>query len=844
MKKILLSIFLAVSMLLTNISVMAEENAGMEYSKAVEFLSALNVISVDENNKDFSAQSYVTREEFCVYISRAFKIEPDIGARQIFSDVPADSELAHYISTLYDRGVVSGYGGEFRPRDIITYNEAIKLLVSIMNYDYSGETGGYPSGYLRIASSIGITEDVYVVDRLTKATAAQLIYNAMTVPVMEITGVKDGNIIFKTNSDKSILTELYNVYEGEGIVMASDKKTFTSGADSLETDEVLIDDTVYKVGESDVVNLLGHYIEFLYSEVDDDEFEVIMVLKDEGEEFVINSNQIIDFEDNAYKYEDENGKTKKVRLNSDFLVMYNFDYPISGFQASMMVPDMGRVKLIKSGKGSGYTAVIIEDYVNYIASSVDKENEVIYTKERRNINLRNKEYTIFNAEGKVTDLSSINEWTVVSVLTSIDGEMITIYVSEGEFSGKISRMATVANPKVVIDSIEYYVDTKVIPDMGFNKESTFYLDYCGNIAGVSETYSEGLRYAYLISAKIDYEYDPNGYERVVVKLFDEDGTEKKYHLAEKVRINDVLYKDNPEAIINSGLSLSVNVLKYQLNSNGEINTLYVYDGSSNKYIRELYNGTTYWTLKQRSFGPTVTMESDAPVFVVPEGYGVEDYQVTGLSSFENDRSASVKIYTMGDNVYGEVIVRDAQDTSYTKPIAIVKQVEHTLDQYGDECVRLQLLYDGGDYQFTLTAEDILGTVDEGDIIKISLNHLNEIQGILHVYDASENEFLLSTNPYEPQGSAGFRSANRIFSGYAYDVTDGLMKYCKTLPSGNTIPETENALLSAFRFYVIDGPEVYIGSENDIKTYTEAGNSCSKVIVHTMWWDPVDIIIIK
>ena len=823
MKKILLSIFLAVSMLLTNICVMAEENAGTEYNKAVEFLSALNVISVDEDNKDFSAQSYVTREEFCVYISRAFKIEPDIEARQIFSDVPADSELAHYISTLYDRGVVSGYGGEFRPRDIITFNEAVKMLVSIMNYDYSGETGGYPSGYLRIASSIGITEDVYVVDRLTKAVAAQLIYNGMTVPIMEIIGVKDGNIIFKTNSDKSILTELYSVYEGEGIVMASEKAAFTSGSDSLETDEVLLDDVVYKVGKTNVANLLGHYIEFLYSEVDDNEFEIIMVLEDDGEEFIINSNQIIDFEDNAYKYEDENGKTKKVRLNSDFLVMYNFDYPISGFHADMMKPDMGRVKLIKSGKGSGYTAVIIEDYVNHIVSSVDKDNEVIYTKDRRNVKLRNKEYTIFNAEGKVTDLSSIKEWTVVSVLTSADGGKTTIYVSEGELSGKISRMATVAVPKVVIDSVEYYIDTKVIPDIGVNKEYTFYLDYCGNIAGVNEAYLEGLRYAYLISAKMDYEYDPNGYERVVVKLFDE---------------------DNPQAIINSGLSLSVNILKYQLNSNGEINTLYVYDGSSNKYIRELFNGTTYWTVKQRSFGPTVTMESDVPVFVIPEGSGVEDYQVTGLSSFENDRSASVKIYTMGDNVYGEVILRDAQDTSYTKPIAIVKKVEYTLDKYGDECINLQLLYDGGDYQFTLTDEEVLGTVDEGDIIKISLNHLNEIQGILHVYDASENEFLLSTNPYEPQGSAGFRSANRIFSGYAYEVKDGLMKYCKTLPSGNTIPETENALLSAFRFYVVDGPEVRIGSENDIKPFKEADSNCSKVIVHTMWWDPVDIVIIK
>ena len=842
MKKII-SIFLAVCMLLANISVIAEENAGTEYKHAVELLSMLNVISVAEDNDDFSTQSFVTREEFCVYLSRAFKIEASSGAKQIFTDVDKDSALAPYISTLYDLGVISGYGGEFRPNDIVTYNEAVKMLVSALKYDYAADMGGYPTGYLRIASDLEITKGIYNVDRLTKGVAAQLIYNAMLAPVVEMSSIKETGFTLKTNKDKSVLTELYNIYEGKGVVLASGNASLASNTSLIEVDEVLIEDEIYKVGESNVSNLIGHYIEFLYLETDD-EFEIIRVLKDKGEEFVINSNQILNFEDNTYKYEDADGKTKKVKLNSDFLVMYNFDYPDSGFDSDMMEPDMGRVKLVKSGKGSGYTAVIIEECVNSLVAAVDVDKEVIYLKDRTSISLGAYDYVVLDATGKKIELSAIKEWNVVSMLTSSDGKKATVYVSNEELVGKTTKIGDAEEPYVTIGGTEYYVDPDVISKIDFNKEYVFYFDYCGNIAGVSEKDSDGLKYAYLLKCKIDDHYDPDGDDRVWVELFTEDGVEKRYYLSKKVRINDASYKENPEGIVNSALNLSVKILKYKLDSNGEINTLYVYDATSDKYIRQLFNGSAYWNVKQRSFGGKVTMETSAPVFVVPEGYDAEDYQVVDLNSFPNDKNATVKVYTMGDNVYGDVILRDSVSTNYERPIAIVQKVIRTVDEYDDLCTKITVLYNGAVQEFTLAKEEYLGSVEEGDVIKISLNHMNQIQGILHIYDQSADNFEQSTNPYEPQSGAGYRSENRFYYGYAYDLTDGLLRYCKNIPTGNSRPETENALVSAFRIYIIDGPEIRMGNENDIRDYTSVGNSCSKIIVQTMWGDPEDIVIIE
>lgn len=842
MKKTLLSIFLAVCMLLTNISVIAEENASADYKEAVELLSMLNIITVTDYNDDFSDQTFVTREEFCVYLARAFKLEARANARQIFSDVPQESSLADYVNALYEKGVVSGYGGAFRPRDFITYNEAIKMLVAVLNYDYASEVGGYPEGYLRIASSLDITKKVYTAGDLTKGAAAQLIYNAMTAPFMEVESIKGTNITFKSNSDKSVLTELYDIYEGEGVVLANGRSAFVSGKVPSEMEEVLIGDTIYKTGKSNVADLLGHYIEFYYIELDNDEFEIVTVLEDRAEELVIDSNRIISFENNTYRYEDEKGNTKRVRLEPDFDIMYNYDYPISGFKPDMMKPEMGRVRLIKSGKGGGYTSVMIEEYVNYVVAGVDAQRHIIYTKDKINIDLHGCDYLVYDAEGKNIDLSTVVEWNIASKLTSADGKKVVIYISDEEITGKTTSKGTVKEPIVGIDGTEYYADKKVLNEIKHGELATFYFDYTGNIAGVREESPEGMRYAYLVKALVD---EDSGEERAFVRLFDVDGTQKDLYVADKVRINDVLYKEDPHGVVDTGLSLSVNVLKYQLNSKGEINSMYVYDGTTDKYIHEMMNGSYIWTASQRSFGGKVTMASGAPVFAIPEGenYTVEDYRVLGLGSFEDDRTATVKIYTTGDNVYGEIAVRNPAGSGYARPIAVVKKVITSVDADGEIEKRLKVLYEGADYEFALAKVEVLGAVDNGDVIKISLDGNNKIQDLVHIYDHSANKFV-QTNPYEPQSGAGYRSSHRCFHGYAYDVTDGLLRFCKDKPEGSKKPETENALLSGFRIYVIDGPEVYVGNENDIKDYTGAGNACSELIVHTMWANPVDIVVIR
>ena len=851
MRKVFLSILLALSMLLANINVIAKDNSDAEFKEAVELLSMLNIISVYDTNDDFSTQAYVTREEFCVYLSRAFKIEASAGEKQVFADIPQDSELSQYINAMYNRGIVEGDGGSFRPRDIITYNEAIKMLVIALNYNYASQLGGYPTGYLKIALSLGITKNVPAFDRLTKGAAAQLIYNSMTAPYMEIVRFEGSDPVFKSYRDESVLTEIYDIYEGKGVVLANGLSSFVSGITPNGIEEVLIEDTIYKVGKSNASNLLGHYIEFYYLKNDYDEYEIVMITKDDAEELVINSNQNITFDNNTYRYDDAYGKKKRAGLASDFRLTYNFAYPASGFTSANMVPAIGRVRLIKSKKSGDYDSVIIEDYTCHLVAGVDADNEIIYYKDGTKTDLSTRDFKIFNAEGKEIGISSITEWNVVSVLMSTDGTKGTLYVSDKEIEGKVSAVGKADDPKVIINSVQYNVNPDVLSSFEIGKNVKAYFDYNGNIAGIGNADTDGMKYAYLVRAWKDDDYNKTGEERVLVKVFDENGEQNKYCLAKKAKINDK--SDSVDDAVATLLGLTEKIIKIKTNMSGEIDRMYVYDpinDTEKKYIQLLQDDSAphYWNLKQRCFDGKATVKSDARVFAIPSDSDVEDYRILGIDVFENDHQDTAKIYTTGDNAYGEVLIKNSAETSVGRPVAIVKKVELALNEDNETCAKMKVFYNGAEQEYFLDEEidyigrdtdskflskDLIGVIGKGDVIKIGFNHKG-IKTIRHIYNYESDRFITDTNLDEPDSSAKYRSKNRCVYGYAYTNSDGLLRYTKNLPTDASEPtDLENALLSAFRIYIVDQRGVYYGNELDIIDYKSAGDSCSKVIVHTM-----------
>ena len=84
------------------------------------------VKGADEDS--FLPDSLITRAEVAALIARRLNLECKYSP--YFTDVPEDAWYAPSVCALYESGIVSGYGDEFKPNLTITREEAAKILYS------------------------------------------------------------------------------------------------------------------------------------------------------------------------------------------------------------------------------------------------------------------------------------------------------------------------------------------------------------------------------------------------------------------------------------------------------------------------------------------------------------------------------------------------------------------------------------------------------------------------------------------------------------------------------------------------------------------------------------------
>lgn len=220
-------------------------------SGTVQTLSLLQILAGYDDGT-FRPDDAITRAEFCAVVCRANGFE-DIAQKaaknaqeSIFQDVPTDHWAFGYIYTAAGYKIVAGMGdGTFEPESNVTYEQAVKMLVTTLGYEpLATAKGGWPAGYLEVAKDYGVTKEINVADTespATRATVAQLVYNALPVPLMEKTGpgsqstftIMDG---YGELPYKALMTELgAGIIEGSVVGTAKEKYNQTACAE----DEVI-----------------------------------------------------------------------------------------------------------------------------------------------------------------------------------------------------------------------------------------------------------------------------------------------------------------------------------------------------------------------------------------------------------------------------------------------------------------------------------------------------------------------------------------------------------------------------------------------------------------------------
>ncbi len=221
-----LAVVLAFAMMLSMGSVFAfsDVEAGTTVSEAVGILTNLDIIEGFEDGT-FRPDETVTRAQMAAIICRMLGYEDQAKSSMgstVFTDVDADHWASGYVNVAQAQGIINGMGdGTFAPDAKVTYEQAIKMIVASLGYDLAAaRKGGYPTGYLAIASAEGITKKANgkVGDAAARATIAVLVYNALEVQLMDQDSWSSDGDDRYSQTDDTVLSKYLGVSKYEGVV--------------------------------------------------------------------------------------------------------------------------------------------------------------------------------------------------------------------------------------------------------------------------------------------------------------------------------------------------------------------------------------------------------------------------------------------------------------------------------------------------------------------------------------------------------------------------------------------------------------------------------------------------
>ena len=160
--------------------------AGNANEDAISIVNGLGIITGYPDGT-FAPDKDVTRAEFAAMITRALAIPESALAgytATAFNDVAGYTWAVPYLAFCETKGIMLGDGnGNVMPGRTINVNEAITMALRAVGYtDNSARlVGTWPANYVTVAKNEGLYTDVDATATVDRASAAQIIYNLLSV---------------------------------------------------------------------------------------------------------------------------------------------------------------------------------------------------------------------------------------------------------------------------------------------------------------------------------------------------------------------------------------------------------------------------------------------------------------------------------------------------------------------------------------------------------------------------------------------------------------------------------------------------------------------------------------
>ncbi len=613
-------------------------------------------------------------------ISRKIKFSMDMGliSKYVPETTVTRLEIKNALNLLFQNDeMYNKYYKAGEEDKILTVDEAIIIFMDSAGYGayfkYNGSQGS-AADYYREASKQGLLDGINYTEARKKLTAEQfynMFYNLLDLKSFEM--VFNGKEPSYRISDLTLLDTALKLTRISGVVRAN-SYTSVNGSAPAGDNTLRIENAEYRCkGVDNADDYLGYKVEAyinsdneLCSVAVDERYNVMKYFNDSTETALSGDRTL-------FRYYDDNGSLKSVRLQKYANVIYNhIAYP--GFTEDIYNIKNGYLQFIDYDKDGLYDVLFVYEYTSFMPNARYTEDYSVVDKLGTRYDVseiaEDGEYRgMFCSDGERAEFTDINMRTGISLLTAPDSNIVTeLYIlDEKTVEGKYSEFRKNSKTPYKIGDQRfamaetYFKESHEKLPHNIGDRILIYLDPRGKIIN-SVAVDNRLKYGYVRRLGIENSFSAE----VSMKIFTEDGQMMSYGLADKVEYNgtviceeDIAGGSAPE-LYKSGRLLR-QLVRYMLNANGEIKKIDTArqntdwgsyndgDGFEVNYDYETQGSLVYLGGATKSFGAIYRLnQSRTAMFHIPLDDNERYYRVSSTESISNNEEYRVKIYDADD----------------------------------------------------------------------------------------------------------------------------------------------------------------------------------------------------
>jgi len=731
------------------------DTIGTDIETEATVLGALEIMVGDAGTGTFRPEDPIKRSEVTkvgVALMGLSDVAQSSKDTVVYPDVTKEHWASGYINVASGANLVIGDDtGEFRPDDQIKYSEAVAIIVRALGYEpKASASGGYPSGYMSTASSIGLTKGVpgSANELIDRGDVAKLAYNALTINLMEQIGF--GDKVDYQITDKTLLSDKLDAELVVGKVEAIGSSALKS-EDAVSRDEIKINGKVFKTGSADIRNILGFTVDaYVTAKSGSKAQKLLAAIPSDGENNVltVGADSIYKVEDTIIHYYedvDKSSKTVKATIDSDAFYMYNGK--ASSKDKLTAIPS-GSIVLLDSDSDKKYDVVFINETQNYVVDAVYPSTHKItdkYGNGTLELDTEDESKTVILEKGseKIT-VKDLAEWDVLTVTKSEDSNLIYATAVQKSISGKVSETD---GQYVYIGGQKYKTASNYKDTISLGDEGTFYLDYEGRIAAVNAKSAKSSNYAYLMGASVSTGLDSG----LKFKVFTKEGEIKIIDAADKIRVNSSSALSPQDAL--SRIGDAGKLITFETNSKGLVSRVNTFTDSETVdesiFTRNVSEENVVYranSSKLITSEMNITVDNKTLIFDIPEGGEESDYSMRDKGIFTDGGLYNVEIFDVTEDYRaGVIIVTNSQaKPDESAPVAVVDSIASATGKDGEIVHKLYAFSEGKEITIMSETDKVFvkdggKLLSQGDIIQYRTNSKGNADAIELLFDASKKD---------------------------------------------------------------------------------------------------------